>query len=145
MSECFSCPLLLLFHHYTCSTQNRGVMNGPISYIRGCSTERSHNDRAARREEKVWTDIYLLLPVSSQCLRAILCDPMGILLCPWRLSRQEYWSGLPCLPPGDHPNPGIKPRFPTFQADSLPSEPPGKPIAGWNLYQTDCCCCCCCC
>ena len=24
-------------------------------------------------------------------------------------SRQEYWSGLPCLPPGDRPNPGIKP------------------------------------
>ena len=24
-------------------------------------------------------------------------------------SRQEYWSGLPCLPPGDLPNPGIKP------------------------------------
>ena len=24
-------------------------------------------------------------------------------------SRQEYWSGLPCLPPGDLPNPGVKP------------------------------------
>ena len=24
-------------------------------------------------------------------------------------SRQEYWSGLPCLAPGDLPNPGIKP------------------------------------
>ena len=42
-------------------------------------------------------------------------------------SRQEYWSGLPCPPPGDLPNPGIKPRFPALQADSLPSEPPGKP------------------
>ena len=38
-------------------------------------------------------------------------------------SRQEYWSGLPCLPPGDLPNPGIEPRSPTLQADSLPSEP----------------------
>ena len=44
-----------------------------------------------------------------------------------KFSRQEYWSGLPCLPPGDLPNPGIKPRSPTLQADSLPSEPPGKP------------------
>ena len=34
---------------------------------------------------------------------------------------------LPCLPPGDFPNPEIKPRSPTLQADSLPSEPPGKP------------------
>ena len=24
-------------------------------------------------------------------------------------SRQEYWSGLPCPPPGDHPDPGIEP------------------------------------
>ena len=42
--------------------------------------------------------------------------------------RQEYWSGLPCPPPGDLPNPGIKPRSPALQADSLPSEPPRKPI-----------------
>ena len=43
------------------------------------------------------------------------------------LSRQEYWSGLPFLPPGDLPNPGIEPRSTTLQADSLPAEPPGKP------------------
>ena len=42
-------------------------------------------------------------------------------------SRQEYWSGLPFPPPGDLPDPGIKPRSPAFQADSLPSESPGKP------------------
>ena len=41
-------------------------------------------------------------------------------------SRQEYWSWLSCLPPADHPNPGIKPRSPVLQADSLPSEPPGE-------------------
>ena len=42
-------------------------------------------------------------------------------------SRQEYWSGLPGPLPGDLPNPGIQPRSPALQADSLPSEPPGKP------------------
>ena len=42
-------------------------------------------------------------------------------------SRQDYWSELPCPPPGDLSNPGIKPRFPALQADSLSSEPPGKP------------------
>ena len=41
-------------------------------------------------------------------------------------SRQEQWSGLPCPPPGDLPNPGIKPNSPTLQADSLPTEPPTK-------------------
>ena len=43
-------------------------------------------------------------------------------------SRQEYWSGLPFPSPGDLPDPGIEPRFPALQADSLPSEPPGKPM-----------------
>ena len=41
--------------------------------------------------------------------------------------RKEYWSRLPCPPPSDLPDPGIEPRSPTFQADCLPSEPPGKP------------------
>ena len=45
-------------------------------------------------------------------------------------SRQESWSGLPCPPPGDFPNPGIKSRSPALQGDSLPSEPPGKPYLG---------------
>ena len=45
-------------------------------------------------------------------------------------SRQQHWSGLPFPPPGDLPNPGIKPASsvsPALQADSLPSEPPEKP------------------
>ena len=41
--------------------------------------------------------------------------------------RQEYWSGLPCPPPGDHPNPGIKPRSPELHTDSLSSESLGSP------------------
>ena len=43
------------------------------------------------------------------------------------LSLQEYSSRLPLPSPGDLPDPGIKPRCPALQADSLPSEPPGKP------------------
>ena len=41
-------------------------------------------------------------------------------------SRQEYWRGLPFPSPGDLPDPGIKPGTPALQADTLPSEPPGK-------------------
>ena len=41
-------------------------------------------------------------------------------------SMQEYWSQLPLPSLGDLPDPGIKPGSPTLQADSLPSEPPGK-------------------
>ena len=43
------------------------------------------------------------------------------------LSRQEYWSGLPFPSPGDLPEPGIEPRSPILQADTLTSAPPGKP------------------
>ena len=39
-------------------------------------------------------------------------------------SRQEYWSEQPFPSPGDLPDPGIKPRSPALQADSLQSEPP---------------------
>ena len=42
--------------------------------------------------------------------------------------RQEYWSGLPFPSPGDLPDPGIKPRSPALQADSLPTELWGKPL-----------------
>ena len=39
-----------------------------------------------------------------------------------KVSRQGYWSGLPFHSPGDLPHPGIKPRSPALQADSLLSE-----------------------
>ena len=38
-------------------------------------------------------------------------------------SRQEYWSGLLFPSPGDLPDPGIEPRSPALQADTLTSEP----------------------
>ena len=49
-------------------------------------------------------------------------------------SRQEYWSGLPFPSPVDLPHPGIERRSPAFQADSLLSEPLGKPIVH-GLFQ----------
>ena len=39
--------------------------------------------------------------------------------------QQECWSGLPFPSPGDLPDPGIEPRSPALQVDSLLSEPPG--------------------
>ena len=56
------------------------------------------------------------------------CNPPGSLF--MGFSRQKYWSGLPCPPPGDLPNPGIKPVPPaaaTLQADSLPLNHWGSP------------------
>ena len=48
---------------------------------------------------------------------------------PTGFSRQEYLSGLPFPHPADLPDPGIELGSPTLQADSLPSEPPGKPAS----------------
>ena len=58
-----------------------------------------------------------------------LCDPMACSL-PGSMgfSRQEHWSEFPFPPSGDLPNPGIEPRSPALQVDSLPAEPPEKPI-----------------
>ena len=58
-------------------------------------------------------------------------------LLPMGFSRQEYWSGLPLPSPGDLPDPEIEPGFPTLREDSLPTEPPGKPVSlsrWWQRY-----------
>ena len=61
--------------------------------------------------------------------RSVVSDSFVI---PWTIqsmefSRPEYWSGQPFPSPGDLPNPGIKPRSPVLQVDSLPPEPQGQP------------------
>ena len=70
--------------------------------------------------------IMSLCLVVSNSLRPYGLQPARV-LCLWGISKQEYWCGLPCPPPGDLPNPGIKSRSLTLQADSLPTEPLGKP------------------
>ena len=47
---------------------------------------------------------------------------------PMEFSRQEYWNGKPCPPPGNLPDPGTEPAFPALKADSLP-------LSHWgNIY-----------
>ena len=53
-------------------------------------------------------------------------------------SRQEDWSGVPCPSPGHLPDSGMEPGSPALQADSLPSEPPGKPqLLLWRLSRAE--------
>ena len=69
-----------------------------------------------------------------ECLVTQLCPTLSN---PWNVahqaplsmgfSRQEYWSGLPRPPPSNRRDSGSEPLSPALQADSLPSEPPGKP------------------
>ena len=78
----------------------------------------------------------------SEKWKSLSC--VQLFVTPWTIqsmefSRPEYWSGLPCPPPGDLPNSGIKLRSPTLQADSLPAEPQGKPkntgVGSLSLFQ----------
>ena len=71
----------------------------------------------------------MCVSVTKSCLT--LCGPMGCCLSGFSVHgilQQEHWSGLPFPSPEDLPNPGIEPRSPKLQVDSLPYEPPGKPI-----------------
>ena len=81
----------------------------------------------------MWNHFIKRLRACAQLLSCVwLCVTPWIVaakhLCPRGFFRQEYWSGLPCFPPGDLPNAGIECRSPALKVDSLPSEPPGKPI-----------------
>ena len=54
------------------------------------------------------------------------------------LSRQEYWSGLPCPPPGDLPKPGTEPMSltsPALAGRFLLLMPPGKPTGSQTAQQ----------
>ena len=72
----------------------------------------------------VWRGVVAQMCPTLRSPQTIACKaPLSM-----EFSRQEFWSGLPfpCL--GDHSDSGIKPRSPALQVDTLPSEPPGKPI-----------------
>ena len=57
-------------------------------------------------------------------------DHVQHLAIPWTVSsRKEYWSGLPFPAVADLADPGIEPGHPTLQADTLPSNPPRKPLS----------------
>ena len=73
--------------------------------------------------------VFVCVLVAQLC--PTLCDLMDCVACQAPLSmgfsRQNYWSGLPFPSPGDLPNLGVKLESSALQADSMPSEPPGKP------------------
>ena len=80
-------------------------------------------------------------------MKVKLLSRMRLLETPWTVahqaplsmefSRQKHWSGLPFPSPGDFPDPGIEPWSPALQADSLPSEPPGKSGSIITLIEYD--------
>ena len=77
--------------------------------------------------QRQWT-VAVLVPKS--CLT--LCNLMDQAPLSMGFCRQEYWSGLPFPPPGDHPNPRIEPPSPTLADNFFINEPAGKPTVDYN-------------
>ena len=79
----------------------------------------SHLYMAARRTVK-WSEV-----------KWKSLSPVWLFATPWTIhsmefSKPEHWSGYLFLSPGDLPNPGIEPRSPMLQGDSLSAKPPGE-------------------
>ena len=77
---------------------------------------------------------------AQSCLT--LCDPVDCTHpgSSMRLSRQEYWRGLPFPPLGDLPDPGIAPVAPALAGEIFTTKPPGQPLRFLTRDQTHVCC-----
>ena len=84
---------------------------------------------------------FLWMIVCLHTVASVLSDTLQIwtVACqaplPMGFSRLEYWSGLPCPSPGDLLDPWTEPKSPVspaLQVNTLPTEPPGKPL--WMIY-----------
>ena len=84
-------------------------------------------------------EVRITCAVLSHLSSLTLCDPMDCSPQGFSdhgtFSRQKYWGRFPCLPLGYLPIPGIEPAPPALAADSLPTEPPGKPGPQATLEQ----------
>ena len=98
--------------------------------------QRSLAGRGAPGRREKWPSTICELCIHIQYVIVLVTQSVQPFATPWTVahhaplclgsSRREYWSGLPFPSPGDLPNPGIKPRSPALQADSLPSELQGS-------------------
>ena len=109
--------------------------------VHNCSLSGRNSHETRNRQKNSWTSNFSRSRGSVHGkrtmllrLRPTLCNPMDCIARQAPLSvefsRQEYWSGLPCPPPGDNPKPGIESEFLMslhLQGGSLSLPPPGKP------------------
>ena len=101
--------------------------------IHGAQTVRHTRACTHAQYSHIWMGAVLLLLLLSRFSRVRLCDLR--LLCPWGFSKQEYWSGLPCPPPGNLPYPGTEPRSPAVQG-ILYCQLPGKPNKSTPVFKS---------
>ena len=98
---------------YTEETQKNEIYPTPVGCDYRNIYREMHNIHACIRKKKVlikYVDLYIYYLGQSM-----------------EFYRPEYWNGQPFPFPGYLPNPGMEPRSPTLQADSLPAELQGRP------------------
>ena len=71
-----------------------------------------HHGWGHRDQVRVWVSVCFVVQLSDSVTPWTVACQTSLSL---GFSSKEYWSGLPCPPPGDFPNPGIEPRSPTLQ------------------------------
>ena len=98
--------------------------------------------------QEYWSGVPLPLCLNfGMCVCAQLLSPVRFFVVPctvayqaslsMEFARQEYWCGLLFPPPGNFPDPGIKPTFPASQADSLVLSHKGSPSKQWRKLEKD--------
>ena len=117
--------------------------NPGLLYCRWILYQLSHKGRPYQIKYLFKTYATVKSGESESVSRSVVSDSVT----PWTVAcqaplstgfyRQEHWSGLPFLSPGDLPNLGIEPRLFALQVDSLPSESPGQSQReGGGLHKT---------
>ena len=130
----FQLPIYLKWTYMPCGLQSVGSQRVRCNQKR-LSSPMAQMDQLCDEE---FTRLKLQALVAQSYLTLQSLDLLFAI--PWTvacwapLSMEFSRSGLPFRSPGDLPNPGIEPRFPTLQTDSLPSAAPGKPIWRYQGY-----------
>ena len=135
------------------SQASGSVLGGKCLQWKREGTEGREEDARERKEKEKWADHLLLsYPVfhlwngtPSLMAPSVSHSVVSDFVTPWTVahqaplsmefSRQGSWSGMPFPSPGDLPDPGTEPGSPALQANSLPSEPSGKPLP--NIITSD--------
>ena len=137
-----SCPSLLQPHDHSLPVSSvHGISQARIPEWVVISSSRGSPDSGIEPAYHLLHRQTDSLPLSyQQSMSPKLLCCVRLFVIPWtvtgqapqsmRFFRQEYWSGLPCTPPEDLPDPGIEITSftsPDLAGGSLPVAPPGKP------------------
>ena len=111
-------------------TWNRAGASDLQHTVQGDSQQQDKPARTAALLLRRWASGQNLLTSPSESeSHSVVSDSATLwTMQPTEFPRPEHWSGWPFPSPGDLPNPGLKPRSPALQVDSLPAEPQSEKV-----------------